>query len=794
MVPGNPSLRSLRRWRAIANDKVMSSRIPYARFVDPGTIATKNGDLVKVFRLAGLPFETMDERGIETARNLLATFYAQNGDERTGFYLHTIRRRVRPDDLPDYGNAAGFAGYVAHIRHHEMARASLFHIEHYLTVVRRPAMLERAGNVVPFLTRRKASEDEWLARRHETMRALENITLGVSQLLGRYDPQPMRLDASERPELLSFLSLLANGVWSPVGAAEKNLDTLIPTHRSVFRGETIELRGAAPEDTRYAAMVALKGYAEETWSGCLNAMLGANAEFIATQSFTPKELTATLDRIKWAQRTMEVGGDEAQSLSHALVAASDDVSAGREIYGDHHLSIAVLADEEGELANSVSGMSAVLTAANLRPVREDVALEALWWAQMPGNEPYRIRKAMISSSNFADFGSAHNHVQGHRQNLRWKEPVALLETTSGTPYWFSFHAPGANANGSTAIFGPSGAGKTALVNYLVTSAMLLPQPPRIYYFDKDRGAEAVIRALGGEYTTLRPDTDVGFNPFRTAIDERGVAWLREWIAARVGGTLTPLQDEAIVAAVRENAQADPDLQRFQHFAQLFNAVDDSGAISAALSDWHASGARSWLFDAEEDGLDLRPNLCGFDMTALLADEKSAESFVDYLFYRLDRALEDGVPTIICLDEAWRLLRSGRFALQIEDWLKTIRKKDGLVVFITQEPEDAARSEIAPAIIGSTATKIYFPNETADEATYRDTFGLTAREFDLVRDTPRERRSFLVKQGVTAAFVRFDLSSAPEVLKVLSGSAESLRELDALRADDAKGWLRPFMGV
>ena len=794
MALGNLSLKSLERWKAIADDRFMSSRIPYVRFVDPGTLATKNGDLVKVFRLAGLPFETMDARGIETARNLLARFYAQNGDERTGFYLHTIRRRVRADDLPDHERATGFAGYVAHIRHHEMARASLFHIEHYLTVVRRPATLELVGNVIPFLNRKQVSEDEWLARRREAMRVMENVTLGVTQLLGRFDPQPMQLDKGKRPEILSFLSLLANGVWSPVKATEKNLDTLIPTHRPVFRGETIELRGAAPEDTRFAAMVAIKGYSEETWPGCLNAMLGANAEFIATQSFIPKELTATLDRIKWAQRTMEVGGDEAQSLSDSLVSASDDVSAGREVYGDHHLSIAILADDEPDLANAVSGMSAVLTAANLRPVREDVALEALWWAQMPGNEPYRIRKALISSSNFADFGSAHNHVQGHRNSLRWKEPVALLETTSGTPYWFSFHSPGANANGSTAVFGPSGAGKTALVNYLITSATLLPRPPRIFYFDKDRGAEAVIRALGGEYTTLRPDTEIGFNPFRTATDERGTSWLREWIAARLGSSLTPLHDEAIVAAVRENAEAEPDLQRFRHFAQLFNAVDDGGAISAALADWHSDGARSWLFDAAEDGLDLGPALCGFDMTALLADTKSAESFVDYLFYRLDRALEDGVPTIICLDEAWRLLRSGRFALQIEDWLKTIRKKDGLVVFITQEPEDAARSEIAPAIIGSTATKIYFPNETADETVYRETFGLTAREFDLVRETPRERRSFLVKQGNAAAFVRFDLSSAPEVLKVLSGSAESLRELDALRADDAKGWLRPFMGV
>ena len=36
--------------------------------------------------------------------------------------------------------------------------------------------------------------------------------------------------------------------------------------------------------------------------------------------------------------------------------------------------------------------------------------------------------------------------------------------------------------------------------------------PRIAYFDKDRGAEPFIRAIGGRYDVISPGEPTGFNP------------------------------------------------------------------------------------------------------------------------------------------------------------------------------------------------------------------------------------------------------------------------------------------
>jgi hypothetical protein len=51
-------------------------------------------------------------------------------------------------------------------------------------------------------------------------------------------------------------------------------------------------------------------------------------------------------------------------------------------------------------------------------------------------------------------------------------------------------------------------------------------------------------------------------------------------------------------------------------------------------------------------------------------------------------------------------------LRLQDWLKTLRKKNVYVVFATQEIADAANSPILPTILSACPTKIYLPNEDA----------------------------------------------------------------------------------
>src|SRR3546814_2949257 len=89
-------------------------------------------------------------------------------------------------------------------------------------------------------------------------------------------------------------------------------------------------------------------------------------------------------------------------------------------------------------------------------------------------------------------------------------------------------------------------------------------------------------------------------------------------------------------------------------------------------------------------------------------------------------------------------------MRISDWssdvcssdLKTLRKKNGAVLFATQSLADITESSIAPAIIESCPQRILLPNDRAIEPQSRqayERFGLNDRQIELIsRATPKRQ--------------------------------------------------------
>ena len=126
------------------------------------------------------------------------------------------------------------------------------------------------------------------------------------------------------------------------------------------------------------------------------------------------------------------------------------------------------------------------------------------------------------------------------------------------------------------------------------------------------------------------------------------------------------------------------------------------------------------------------------MTGILDDPVLRTPAMMYLFHRVEERL-DGTPAIIVVDEGWKALDDDVFVQRIRDWEKTIRKRNGIVGFVTQSAADALRSRIASAIIEQAATQIFTANPKAQAEDYMQGFGLTAQEYELVRNLPDTRR-------------------------------------------------------
>src|SRR3546814_3584440 len=111
----------------------------------------------------------------------------------------------------------------------------------------------------------------------------------------------------------------------------------------------------------------------------------------------------------------------------------------------------------------------------------------------------------------------------------------------------------------------------------------------------------------------------------------------------------------------------------------------------SLGPYCVGGPYGQLLDAESEHLG-DADVQAFE-TEGLTGTGAAPAVLSYLFHRIEGRL-DGSPTLIIIDEGWLALDSPAFAQQLQDWLKTLRKKTASVIFATQSLADIETSPIA----------------------------------------------------------------------------------------------------
>jgi type IV secretion system protein VirB4 len=121
--------------------------------------------------------------------------------------------------------------------------------------------------------------------------------------------------------------------------------------------------------------------------------------------------------------------------------------------------------------------------------------------------------------------------------------------------------------------------------------------------------------------------------------------------------------------------------------------------------------------------------------------------------------------------------------------------NGVLCAATQSPSDALASSISRTIIEQTPTKILFPNSDAQREEYEEGFGLSEREFKLIKEQLEPgSRMFLVKQGHHSIVCQLDLKGFDTELAVISGRASSVELLHSIMAQvgsDPSRWLPEF---
>lgn len=800
-------MRTAEALRDAANAQVSASdHIPFGSHVSPDVIRLKaNGDYIATWRLDGIAFETADPRDIHLHKESLVGFLRGIAGGQFAVWTHKLRRRTRERLDAEYDNAFCQSLSDAYNQsledHHQMAT------ELYLTLVFRPNR-SKVGRW--FKKAGKLTRDHLQAQQAEALEVLEDTARQVEAALQRF--QPVRLSTYTKGQvvmssLLGFFGYLINGIWEEIPLRYADLATYLPSSRLHFgeRNGLVEIWHA--KGRKFAGLLDIQEYPRHSEPGMCNAVLYGQYEYTETHSFSLMNRRDGLEALERQKGQLIASEDVAEREIGDMDQAMDDLQSGVMELGEYHYSLTIFGETAQQVSKHMGEARALLQdGAGFKMATVDAVPECAWFAQLPGNWSMRPREALLTSRNFASLSPFHNFARGKREGNPWGEAVALFRTPSGQPFYFNFHTSPEGRDvtdekypGNTFICGATGVGKTALEMSLIAFTLKY-RGLRCVIFDKDRGAEIAIRAMGGQYFRLERGEPTGFNPLQLAPTEANIEFAERLVRLLLmppgeAPRFSAREDSDIAQAVR-TVMAGHVSQKVRGLTAVSQNLPKTGdnSLHARLHKWTKGQPLGWVFDNAHDALDLtRTRITGFDYTAFLDDPQVRTPIMAYLLHRTEAQI-DGQPFIYVMEEFWKPLQDEHFADFALNKQKTIRKQGGIGVFVTQSPSDVLVHRIGKTMVEQSVTQIFLPNPKADYDDYVNGFKVTEAEFKLIRNLGETSRLFLVKQGHQSALVKFDLGGLSEFLNVVSGTTENVDLLDDIRnevGDEPDLWLPAF---
>lgn len=406
---------------------------------------------------------------------------------------------------------------------------------------------------------------------------------------------------------------------------------------------------------------------------------------------------------------------------------------------------------------------------------------------LPSLGSRNIRRPLVTHQAAASLAPLTTPWIGH---VRHPHPIledahAIAYTDGATP----FHLALAHGDVQhTIILGPTGTGKSVLVNFLISQFLRFPSS-RVFAFDKGYSQLLLAHATGGAHYDLDPSSSTGLRlaPL-AALDEpadfqAAEQWLEE-LFRNQGIELTPNHRTRIHEALGHLRTSDE-----RTLANFAIKLQDH-ALREALAPFLPGGTYGTLFAGNHLAIDDDRRYIVFELEeALRLGAGVTTPVVLHLFHEVFRRL-DGRPTLLICEELAAYIRDSLFATRLEAALLQVRKRRAGVLLATQTPGSILDSAIKDAVLENCPVRLFLPNPKATDehgAVGYQAFGLNARQRELLTQAlPRRDYYYDSPDGSRL----FHLGLSPAALDILgsSGPAAQKRFAD-LKARHGADWLQ-----
>ncbi|PHR54950.1 MAG: conjugal transfer protein TrbE [Robiginitomaculum sp.] len=760
----------------------LADYLPWACLIAPGVVLNKDGSFQRsaMFRGPDLDSSTQEELVSICARinNALKRFgsswalYFEARREPSVSYP-TSAWRDPVAELVDQERRAAFETPKENARD-----AQHFENSYYLTFAYLPPM-DSVNKIEDLIIEKPEGEKKQMAADYLNRFLAE--TEKTLDLFASLLPHVRFLDDDET---LTYL----HGCISPNRHKVKTPD--VPAYLDAIIGGADLVGGLEPMLGGEALRVlSIQGFPNTTQPGILDDLNRLGFEYRWTTRFLPMdklEATKVLTRYRrqWFAKRKSIMSVVKEVMTNEASALVDtdadnkayDTDAALQILGSDNVSfgyittsIAIHHPDPLIADEMIRSIERVINGRGFVTIRETVNAVDAWLGTLPGNPYANVRQPIVHTLNLAHLMPLSAVWAGPAKNVHLDAPPLLYATTGAqTPFRLVLHQGDV---GHTLIVGPTGAGKSVLLSLLALQFRRY-EGAQVFIFDKGASARAATLGLGGEYYDLGNDGALAFQPLANIDQMSERAWALEWtisLLVNEGLEQSPELKDTVWSALNSLASA-PKVERTM---TGLSALLQSNEIRQALQPYTLDGAHGSLLDADNETLGDADVQC-FEMEELMHNKALIVPVLTYLFHKLE-ARFNGQPTLLILDEAWVFLDDPVFAPRIREWLKVLRKKNVSVIFATQSLSDIASSQIAPALIESCPSRIFLPNDRAQEpqqCKIYEQFGLNPRQIEIVaRATPKRDYYFQSRAGNRL----FDLGLGPVALAFCASASKDDQE-------------------
>lgn len=532
---------------------------------------------------------------------------------------------------------------------------------------------------------------------------------------------------------------------------------------------------------RVVRVLSLTELPQVTWKGCLQPVFENQCEYLISIKISVPDRTRVRKKLETKRRvshalsvtsSLEVRNIESNSVLSSSEETLERILVGKETLFDISFAIIVAGlDKESlhaarEIERVVSGIG------NAGLFLEGVGSLPVLRSHLPGNRTLGIRTLPILSENLSHL------LPIFHDYSRVNDPSYLsLRSRSGEQSHLNLFSK-ENLNFNAFICGSSGAGKSFLMNAILTSIIKDEPNSRLCIFDVGGSYRKIVESNGGKSTALNfEEARALISTFLRLYPASNQGFFKSFIETLCGSGSHITHSHAVAI---DDLLQEISGERLEIRKLIKNAAARTERFYLDIAHWLKPHVG---FDDLPDRPELikliKSPVASFDFKSLDADPVLQKTTILLLTELLWRDLIDGryTRTIVVFDEVWRFFAQSRDF--IEEMYRTLRKYKAGIVSITQNLADYGDESFSKMLFTTSFTKIFLQNGASAEY-LRETLDLQQSDIDralsVTSKKPQYSEFFVLTPSMSQIFRLYPTRQFYELANTEDISTKSRKEL------------------